>query len=554
MKRNIIWRSILISGAVLMTCGAMGMANQSASAARVRHSSVTRPARTHKVVATRAHVARRNKPVTRVSHAKKPVVRQHRAHKAVAKAKPKAKAKRKVTRKSHAKRSKKTVRSHKAYKKVTAKKHSKKNRARQPKLEKPISKVRTTTQKRSALRNVKYYRSVKKHNNYPLAGTWHDQTVPETDIADYSNNYGHYKETILNVNNNAKDSFKTFAFLPTRIGKKQFFSPQSIVVSPDGHYAFVGYNATNSNKEGAYANLKPGVTEIVKYDLRHFKTVHQTPEGVLPGEPINDNEPVTIDDSTYSSDDNSGSGSYDDAIADLISSLTSPQNGNITVNNPSASQSNNPNGPVASLSEPTHAVKYAKVVKVGPLFYGGHGQAMNYNPRNNTLWLLNNLEGASDDTSIELISQRNLNPIHMLKFHLNTILGDSLVFDGRGHMINFDEAESANTITKLHAMKVFTGSVSPYSINLRMVQGIAKAPGEIIQAAAFNPKNKRIYVVSDNSIISFPAYKLGHLRKADFKQVMFNGSREFEGLSFDRHGRAYLLCNRSPEILVCDRL
>jgi hypothetical protein len=99
---------------------------------------------------------------------------------------------------------------------------------------------------------------------------------------------------------------------------------------------------------------------------------------------------------------------------------------------------------------------------------------------------------------------------------------------------------------------IFKGKVTSKSVKAQLLATINNRPGECRQSLAINLKTKRLFFVSDDAIYSIPLNKLnaGTLTMDDFHYTVFNSKREFEGLSFDASGKAYLLLMRGSEVLT----
>ena len=181
-------------------------------------------------------------------------------------------------------------------------------------------------------------------------------------------------------------------------------------------------------------------------------------------------------------------------------------------------------------------------VKAGPTFRGGHGQSMSYNPQNHQIWLVGNKSGASQHSSnVQEISPYSLRPLRKINFSFGqSIISSNLAFDKRGNAYTY--TITGGGFAPAGSVKLYKGRITDHSVKFHLVkQGIRHAPGETPQAMSYNPKNDRLYLVSDGEIISFPAKKIGHLSKRDVSYSKFPGRLEFEGLTFDHSGHGYLL-------------
>ncbi|MBP5818037.1 hypothetical protein J8136_12815 [Lactiplantibacillus plantarum] len=110
-----------------------------------------------------------------------------------------------------------------------------------------------------------------------------------------------------------------------------------------------------------------------------------------------------------------------------------------------------------------------------------------------------------------------------------------------------------------HASQLRNGNVTLYRGTIssttgvhfeQLAQGLANNPGFFAQSIGYNEVTGRLYLVSDESITSLPAAKLGHLTTSQVGEANFAGDREFEGLVFMHHSQeGFLLTNRGIELM-----
>lgn len=201
-----------------------------------------------------------------------------------------------------------------------------------------------------------------------------------------------------------------------------------------------------------------------------------------------------------------------------------------------------------------------KAVKVGPAFTTGHGQSLAYDWKHKRLYMWIDKESAPRVPMnrygyIAQISGKSLAPIHKIRFKLKS----GRVSKPGGHVLTFDRYGNAFFWTKptVHTALIYKGTISRKKVHFRMTnQLLTQNPGTRLQSMAYNPHNKRLYLVADDSIASFPAKSLvgkGSLKNKQFKWTEFSPKREFEGLTFTKDGTPYLLTNHHPELFVGDR-
>ncbi|MBW1606201.1 hypothetical protein [Lactobacillus sp. Sy-1] len=190
-------------------------------------------------------------------------------------------------------------------------------------------------------------------------------------------------------------------------------------------------------------------------------------------------------------------------------------------------------------------------VKVGPVFNGGHGQSLAYNPKNKQLWFLNMGRGSYYHVKAERVSIKTLRPNYQVRFKLSfnsSLMDNVLAFDKHGRAYTY--VRSGGGSVKQGAYKIYYGSISTKGVHFNLARrAIRHAAGPIPQGMGYNPKNNRLYFVSDGSILSIPANKVNTLKRRDIKYVHVKTNREFEGITFDKHGHGLLLVLRPAELM-----
>ena len=107
----------------------------------------------------------------------------------------------------------------------------------------------------------------------------------------------------------------------------------------------------------------------------------------------------------------------------------------------------------------------------------------------------------------------------------------------------------------------YTHSVTPYRLTFTLafkeffmsqVHKSGMTCPKILKAAGYDPKNNRIYMVSNSAVLSVPVAKLSKkaLKPADVWTTQFDVNREFEDFELDKDGNYYLLVNKYPEIMT----
>ncbi|UQS84691.1 hypothetical protein MOO46_05425 [Apilactobacillus apisilvae] len=190
-------------------------------------------------------------------------------------------------------------------------------------------------------------------------------------------------------------------------------------------------------------------------------------------------------------------------------------------------------------------------VKFGPHIDTGHGQSLTYNHKTHHLWFLN-MGTINKYAKLEELSIKTLKPIQIIKFHYdsNYSLSNELTFDKKGNLYTYTRTSGDGAI-KNGTLRISKGIIHNHNVKFKMImQGIRHAPGYRTQSLSYNPKNNRLYFVSDGGILSAPVSGLGHLKPSQIRDTKFLTHREFEGLAFTRSGKGYLLLNRSPEIMT----
>ncbi|UQS84935.1 hypothetical protein MOO46_06745 [Apilactobacillus apisilvae] len=197
-------------------------------------------------------------------------------------------------------------------------------------------------------------------------------------------------------------------------------------------------------------------------------------------------------------------------------------------------------------------------VQSTPLINSGHGQTMAYNSANNHLYLAQDDKTSdyndNDDNQITEIDADTMEPVHQYNFklqHEGKSFGlHTLAFDKQGRAYFGIQAGPSGTKNR-KAYSLYIGNLSDGNISFRPAKQVIHWAGSWNQGVTYNPKNDRLYLVSNDIITSLPVDKLnaGTLTGKDMKYTTFNSHREFEGLSFDENGYGYLLALWRSEIM-----
>lgn len=201
-----------------------------------------------------------------------------------------------------------------------------------------------------------------------------------------------------------------------------------------------------------------------------------------------------------------------------------------------------------------------KTIKIGPLFTTGHGQSLAYNWKSHGMYMWRDKEKAprvpvNNWGYIQHINVKRLRPDHAIRFRLRN---RGLSVPG-GHNLTFDKNGNAYFWSfPGWCAYIFKGKIHHKSVKFKLTkQKLRHLPGTRIQSMAYNSTRKRLLMISDASIASFPKNKLkglGHLTNHSFQWNEFSPKREFEGIAYDgKDGIANLLLNHVPEVLTSNR-
>lgn len=196
-------------------------------------------------------------------------------------------------------------------------------------------------------------------------------------------------------------------------------------------------------------------------------------------------------------------------------------------------------------------------VKVGPEFDAGHAQSLALNPQTNQFWFIQADRQDSPNT-VARLNVQTLTPDMTVTYESPDPagLGTVLTFDDQGQAYYWTKAAAKNG--QAGGVQLFRGQITPQAVQFTaMKQTLATAPGHFVQSMGYSDVTGRLYLVSDASITSLPAQRLGRLKTGQVGEINFATNREFEGLIFMHHAaNGYLLTNRGAELmqLVPDQL
>ena len=190
---------------------------------------------------------------------------------------------------------------------------------------------------------------------------------------------------------------------------------------------------------------------------------------------------------------------------------------------------------------------YRKYIKVSSKMVVGHGQTLAYNPKTKKLWFFPNMKYKNGKAV-------RINPDTLKKERVITFkwskgqCPSTLTFDSKGNAYCYAKAGGTN------AARILKGTTTNNKIKFRTTRYVINPkPGTRVQGLGYNPKTKRLYLVSDCSIISVPVAKLNKLKKSDVRATIFGGKREFEDICFDNNGQGYFLTNKPDEIMLVNK-
>ncbi|WP_220729943.1 hypothetical protein [Apilactobacillus zhangqiuensis] len=198
----------------------------------------------------------------------------------------------------------------------------------------------------------------------------------------------------------------------------------------------------------------------------------------------------------------------------------------------------------------------SKLLTISPVTNIGHGQTLSYNPSNNHVYLAQDdkLGVVGDDfyNQVTEMDAEHMNPVHVYRFKLNNkghfYAIHTLTFDNDGNAyfgVRGGPKKMKGTYTLFH------GTMDDHGIQFSPVKGLIKWPGSFNQGVTFNRNNNRLYLLSNDMIVSIPVdqVKNDNIQPQDVHYTTFGTNREFESLSFDSSGYGYLVVLWRSEVL-----
>ncbi|CAI2624719.1 hypothetical protein AKUA2103_02270 [Apilactobacillus kunkeei] len=198
----------------------------------------------------------------------------------------------------------------------------------------------------------------------------------------------------------------------------------------------------------------------------------------------------------------------------------------------------------------------SKLLTISPVTNIGHGQTLSYNPSNNHVYLAQDdkLGVVGDDfyNQVTEMDAENMNPVHVYRFKLNNnghyYAIHTLTFDNDGNAyfgVRGGPKKMKGSYTLFH------GTMNESGIQFTPVKGLIKWPGSFNQGVTYNRNNNRLYLLSNDMIISIPVDEVrnDNIQPQDVHYTTFSTNREFESLSFDSSGYGYLVVLWRSEVL-----
>ncbi|MGQ2282679.1 hypothetical protein [Apilactobacillus kunkeei] len=198
----------------------------------------------------------------------------------------------------------------------------------------------------------------------------------------------------------------------------------------------------------------------------------------------------------------------------------------------------------------------SKLLTISPVTNIGHGQTLSYNPSNNHVYLAQDdklgIVGNDFYNQVTEIDAENMKPVHVYRFKLNNkghyYALHTLTFDNDGNAyfgVGSGPKKMKNTYTLFH------GTMNKSGIQFTPVKGLIKWPGSFNQGVTYNRNNNRLYLLSNDMIVSIPVNEVkdDNIQPQDVHYTTFGTKREFESLSFDSNGYGYLVLLWRSEVL-----
>lgn len=200
---------------------------------------------------------------------------------------------------------------------------------------------------------------------------------------------------------------------------------------------------------------------------------------------------------------------------------------------------------------------YNQCVKVGPLMAIGHGQALAYNPKDGHLWMYLDKQNANKSYTetksvLQRINMSSLKAEYTINYTTKNSSGTvvpplhNLAFDKAGNFYSYSYSSSS--------IKIYRGQILDDNVvQLSLSQIIKKSIGTCKQGLMLDLQNNKMYIESDDALMSLPLGKVGSLAKNDlaywtFKTGSGKYGREWEG-GFFANGQGHFLMNKGVEIL-----
>lgn len=313
--------------------------------------------------------------------------------------------------------------------------------------------------------------------------------------------YATGQNKITTKKGNKKATFTTLVHLPLSYahsgsykGPGDMGNPQSINVTPDGHYAYVSYarlgQKSSANRWG----------RICKFDLWKLADLGVTTPGSM----------------------------------DKFRRATH-QN----CSNP------------AKLTE--EQKELISCMEFSDEFQFGHGAAMSLNPADGCLWYTTKTK--KNKTDLCRFNTTTMKTDLIINFTMSkkhsVTMGNNLAFDSQGRFYFFGYSSGGWKKAPKGTVKIYQGTIANNKVSVKLVmQGIKNSLSSNGQSMGYNPKSDRLYLVANSSIMSVPVKKLGKLKNKDVQSTVFNNPREYEGISFDANGVGYLIVNKYSEIMT----